>query len=137
MASETQLTNAIPRIVITPNRDDSRFATGPNGTVGRTFPTETQERATTLGKGNTPEGGESAFWGEDGFTFADLIDFVNPLQHIPGVSTIYRAITGDEIGIGPRLVGGALLGGVVGFGVAAANASALGLAGRAQFLRAD
>ena len=31
------------------------------------------------------------------FTFDDLIDVINPLQHLPIVSTIYRAITGDEI----------------------------------------
>jgi hypothetical protein len=123
MASETQLTNAIPRIVITPQRDDSRFGTGPDGTVGRTLPPEAQGRATVLGKSNTEAGGETGFWGTDGFSFGDLIDLVNPLQHIPGVSTVYRAITGDEIGIGPRLLGGAMLGGVVGFGIAASNAA--------------
>lgn len=124
MAIETQLTNALPQIVITPNRDEDRF--GSKGTVGRTMPgsgTENTSRATVLGKSNTDEGGETGFWGEDGFSFGDLIDLVNPLQHIPVVSTIYRAVTGDEIGIGPRLVGGAALGGIVGFGIAAMNAA--------------
>lgn len=60
-------------------------------------------------------------WGSDGFSFSDILDFINPLQHIPVVSTIYRAITGDEIGVAPRLVGGAVLGGVVGLSVAAAD----------------
>lgn len=53
-------------------------------------------------------------WGRDGFTFADLLDFINPLQHIPVVSTIYRSLTGDEIGNAARIVGGAALGGVGG-----------------------
>ncbi|MEE8515963.1 MAG: hypothetical protein V3T02_04905 [Alphaproteobacteria bacterium] len=53
-------------------------------------------------------------WGKDGFTFADLLDFINPLQHIPVVSTIYRSLTGDEIGNAARIVGGAALGGVGG-----------------------
>ncbi|MBO90122.1 MAG: hypothetical protein CMP14_11415 [Rickettsiales bacterium] len=45
---------------------------------------------------------------------ADLIDVINPLQHIPVISSIYRAITGDEISPAARLTGGALFGGPVG-----------------------
>ncbi len=51
---------------------------------------------------------EFALFGEDGFTFADLIDIVNPLQHIPVIGTIYRRITGDTLDPGARLAGGAL-----------------------------
>ena len=39
---------------------------------------------------------------------------INPLQHIPVVSSIYRAITGDEISPAARLAGGALFGGPIG-----------------------
>ncbi|MBT5648776.1 MAG: hypothetical protein HOJ41_13025, partial [Rhodospirillaceae bacterium] len=46
--------------------------------------------------------------------FAEFLDIINPLQHIPVVSTIYRAITGDQIGPGPRFLGGALFGGPAG-----------------------
>lgn len=60
-------------------------------------------------------------WGGDGFGFDDFIDMINPLQHIPIVSSIYRAVTGDEIAPGARMVGGALLGGVVGMAASAAN----------------
>jgi hypothetical protein len=56
----------------------------------------------------------SKFWGEDGFTFADLIDLINPLQHLPIIGTIYRAITGNEISPGARLAGGMLFGGPIG-----------------------
>ena len=45
---------------------------------------------------------DSAF-GDDGFGFDDVLDAINPLQHIPIVSTIYRAITGDKIDVAPRL----------------------------------
>ena len=31
------------------------------------------------------------------FSFHDLLNIVNPLQHLPVISTIYRAITGDTI----------------------------------------
>lgn len=55
------------------------------------------------------------FWSTDeGPSFAEFLDIINPLQHIPVVSTIYRAITGDQIGTGPRVAGGMLFGGPVG-----------------------
>jgi len=54
------------------------------------------------------------FWGEDGFDFFDLLDVVNPLQHIPIVNSAYRAVTGDEISSGASMIGGTLFGGFVG-----------------------
>ncbi len=64
----------------------------------------------------------STFFGSDGLTFGDILDIVNPLQHIPIISTLYRAITGDEISPAARLAGGTLYGGPIGFAVATANA---------------
>ena len=52
---------------------------------------------------------------DDGFSFDDLVDMVNPLQHIPVVSTLYRAITGDKINTAPKILGDTLYGGVTGF----------------------
>jgi hypothetical protein len=52
-------------------------------------------------------------------SFGDFIDLINPLQHIPIVSTIYRAITGDEIGGPAKILGGMLFGGPIGFIAAA------------------
>lgn len=57
---------------------------------------------------------KESFWGEDGFTFGDLVDLVNPLQHIPVVSSVYRAITGDTQSTGAKVLGGGLFGGVIG-----------------------
>ncbi len=61
-------------------------------------------------------------FGQDGLTFGDLLDIVNPLQHIPVISTIYRALTDDQIEPGSRLAGGALFGGGAGFASALFNA---------------
>ena len=61
-------------------------------------------------------------FGEDGLTFSDLLDIINPLQHIPVISTIYRALTDDQIEPGSRLAGGALFGGGIGFASALFNA---------------
>lgn len=56
--------------------------------------------------------------GKDGaFQFGDLIDAVNPLQHIPIIGTIYRRLTGDVPGNVAQLVGDTLYGGAIGLGV--------------------
>lgn len=95
--------------------------------------------ADPLGRANNPsahgqaskrtEAGLKPF-GEDGFSFFDLIDIVNPLQHIPVVSTIYRRITGDTLDPLPRIAGGALFGGVIGFATSAVNAMIDGATGK-------
>lgn len=46
--------------------------------------------------------------------FHDLLDIVNPLQHLPVVGTLYRAITGDTIGTVEKIAGDALYGGLWG-----------------------
>jgi hypothetical protein len=57
------------------------------------------------------------FFSNDGLTFGDIIDVINPLQHIPVVSTIYWELTGDKISPAARMAGGALFGGPIkGFG---------------------
>lgn len=58
---------------------------------------------------------------DSGPSFHDLLNIVNPLQHIPIVSTIYRAVTGDTINPISRLAGDALYGGLWGFVSSAAN----------------
>ena len=67
--------------------------------------------------GTTPPEGYRTLklWAGDEFSFEDLLDFVNPLQHIPVVSSIYRELTGDKIGAAAQLTVGAILGGPIGF----------------------
>ncbi len=48
------------------------------------------------------------------FGFTDLIDIINPLQHIPLVAQAYRELSGDEIKPSSKIVGGALFGGPLG-----------------------
>ena len=63
--------------------------------------------------------------GEDGVTFSDFLDVVNPLQNIPVVSSYYRESTGDEASMMAKLAGGALYGGLFGVGAIAGFAASL------------
>ncbi len=57
------------------------------------------------------------------FGFGDLIDMVNPLQHIPVVSHLYRQFTGDEIRPISTIIGGAVFGGAAGAASGLVNAA--------------
>lgn len=61
---------------------------------------------------------------EEAFGFLDLIDMINPLQHIPVIGTLYRAVTGDTIKPISQIVGGAAFGGVLGAAGGLVNAIA-------------
>jgi len=63
----------------------------------------------------------SEIFGEDGLTVYDLLDVINPLQHIPLVSTIYRNLTGDQIDPAARLAGSTLFFGPIGAAAAAVS----------------
>lgn len=52
------------------------------------------------------------------FGFGDLVDMVNPLQHLPLVNSLYREMTGDEIKPISKIIGGAVYGGGIGAGSA-------------------
>jgi hypothetical protein len=55
-----------------------------------------------------------AFDDDNGPSFHDVLDIINPLQHIPIINTIYRHLTGDEEGAVADVGGGALWMGPVG-----------------------
>jgi hypothetical protein len=46
--------------------------------------------------------------------FHRVLDVINPLQHLPVVGTIYRAVTGEHIGAIEKIAGDALYGGMWG-----------------------
>ncbi len=66
---------------------------------------------------------------DQSLSFADLIDVINPLQHIPLVSSVYRAVTGDEISAPARIAGSALFFGPLGVASAVANLAVEGITG--------
>jgi len=61
--------------------------------------------------------------GEFGFdsVLNTVVDAVNPLQHIPGVSTAYQSVTGDTQNAISSMAGGFLFGGPVGLAAGAAT----------------
>ncbi len=54
-------------------------------------------------------------------TFGELLSALNPLQHIPGIGSIYREITGETLHPVARVIGGALIGGPLGLVASAFN----------------
>ncbi len=66
---------------------------------------------------------EAEYWspGKDA-SFDEVMNSINPMHHIPVVSTIYRAVSGDTIGMGPRMIGAAIIGGPVGLIIAGITA---------------
>lgn len=88
---------------------------------GPAFPTDFWYAPPASAANTASPGGGFRLFGKDGFSFLDLLDIVNPLQHIPVVSTIYRRISGDLLDPLPRVAGGALFGGITGVISAVAN----------------
>ena len=84
---------------------------------GTDFALRNQDYARKLAAQPTPTATDSsADSGPDSsFGFGDLLDIVNPLQHIPVISTLYQHLTGDKIGVGEKIAGDTLYGGLVGF----------------------
>jgi hypothetical protein len=79
------------------------------------------------------EAADSAAPAEKGGFFSVLLgilDVINPLQHIPVVSTIYRHLTGDEIGPMARIAGDTLYGGPLGGAMGVADVVAEKVTGR-------
>lgn len=58
-----------------------------------------------------PSGAEDDGWD---FSFHNLLGILNPLQHLPVIGTLYRAVTGDTIGLPEKVAGDALYGGLWG-----------------------
>jgi hypothetical protein len=70
-------------------------------------PPAQQKQATPL----TPAEGSAS---SGGSTFGAILDTINPLQHIPIVSNLYRAATGTSISAVSQIAGDTLFGGLVG-----------------------
>ncbi|OAN50297.1 hypothetical protein A6A04_02545 [Paramagnetospirillum marisnigri] len=94
----------------------------PFGWEGSLVPRLATENAATAPGANDPERLHMFAEGDDEPSFWDFLDVINPLQHIPLVNDLYREATGDKIGVGARLAGGALFGGPIGLIGSALNA---------------
>ena len=73
---------------------------------------------------------EFSLFGKNGPSLGDLADIVNPFQHIPLISNIYRDMLGDTISPAARLAGSALFFGPIGAAFAAANIALQGFTGK-------
>jgi hypothetical protein len=72
--------------------------------------------AATASAGGAPtQSADPQAWKDGSFSFHDVLDALNPLQHLPIVGTLYRWITGDEPGDVARIAGDTLYGGPIGF----------------------
>ena len=92
-------------------------AGGPaSGTVDASFLDVHQRTDRFIRPGWQPQASSPDFkpFGDDGFTFDDLIDVINPLQQLPVIGSLYRWLTGDQISPAARIAGGFLFGGPIG-----------------------
>lgn len=94
-----------------PNRELSTYLPGRNAAEdAKPIPAKTAKH-------------EGFLWDKKDFSFEDVLDLINPLQHIPLISTMYRESSGDTIGAVPRVLGDALYGGgLVGAAIGAGTA---------------
>jgi hypothetical protein len=74
------------------------------------------------GASKTDDAGESFFH--------HMLDVINPLQHLPVVGTIYRAITGEHIGAVEKIAGDTLYGGLWGAVSSIADVAFEGITGK-------
>lgn len=79
--------------------------------IARHDETARPEEATQPSQSLQMESGDSLkLWNKESFSFWDILDIINPLQHLPIVSTLYRSVGGNSIGAVARVIGGALYG---------------------------
>lgn len=79
------------------------------------------------GQADAPKDSKSSDWD---FSFHNLLSIINPLEHLPVIGTIYRAITGTHIGVPERIAGDALYGGLWGAVSGAADAAFEAITGK-------
>jgi hypothetical protein len=84
-------------------------------------PDSAVEQVTVSGSRAQPDG--------EGFLH-HLLDVINPLQHLPVVGTLYRAITGEHIGPVEKVMGDTLYGGMWGAITSVADVAFEGLTGK-------
>jgi hypothetical protein len=88
----------------------------PNSVVGRMFQTQLQrpDSLVTL-EASSDRKQRATFtpFGEDGLTFADVLDVLSPLQHIALFGSVYRKLKAHTMDPAMRVAGGALFGDLI------------------------
>jgi len=74
---------------------------------------------------------------DEGISFETVLHSLNPLQYLPVVGTIYRAITGDILNEGVRAMGSMLVGGLLGGPIGVAISAGISLAEHATHIDPD
>lgn len=72
----------------------------------------------------------SHLWAGKSFSFHDVLDAINPLQHLPIIATLYRHLTGDTIGNAARVAGDTIYGGPIGFALSLLDAHEVNKTGK-------
>lgn len=85
-----------------------------------------QSTSTTTPAPATP----SHLWAGKSFSFHDVLDAINPLQHLPIIATIYRHLTGDTIGNAARVAGDTLYTGPIGLALSLVDAHEVNKTGK-------
>jgi len=91
-------------------------------------PARTESRAESVTSTAT-KAADTGVKEEEGF-FDHLLDVINPLQHLPIIGTLYRAITGDKMGPVEKIAGDTLYGGMWGAITSIADVAFEGITGK-------
>lgn len=100
-AAPDGVVDGVPVIPATDEPDSASSTANPRVVLLDTYP-DREEQRSIAAQGKTwrmkeTPGAKELFLGPDGeFGWDDFIDIINPLQHIPVVAQIYRAVTGDQ-----------------------------------------
>lgn len=70
-------------------------------------------------------------------TFRQFLSMLNPLQYLPGIGTIYRAVTGDQIPEVVRDIGSIVVGALTGGPIGAAISAGLAVAEKVSGIDID
>lgn len=112
------LSSLPPSVVITPAKQSFQMVFDQNDRMAGSVPvwnSSPRFAENLAGQVNSPDKpADKDRSQEASFGLSDVIDIINPLQHIPVISHLYQRMTGDTIGSVAEIVGGALFGGPIG-----------------------
>ncbi len=120
MAAARTKAAALPPVAASP-RPAGRTGPTITQTAAQAAATQTAAKDTGTQTAAKDTGTQTAAKDDSFLTFGDILDTINPLQHIPLVDALYRHLTGDTIRPQGQILGGLLYGGLIGGAVATAS----------------